>query len=150
VPGAPEPLYVLARRVLLDALEALGDQRAAVIVIGAQAIYLLTGEADIAVAPFTTDGDLALVPELLQDEPQLARALETAGFTRTRETGARELGLLSYQRQQMVPRQVVELIDRVFRTGIRDEQPENPGLTLEHNHAAHVARHRRPGQPDPV
>jgi hypothetical protein len=87
VPGAPEPHYVLARRTLLDALEALGDQRAAVIVIGAQAIYLLTGEADIAVAPFTTDGDLGLVPELLQDEPQLARALETAGFMPTREIG---------------------------------------------------------------
>jgi hypothetical protein len=55
--------------------------------VGAQAIYLLAGEADIAVAPFTTDSDLALVPELLQDQPRLAQALEMAGFTPTREIG---------------------------------------------------------------
>lgn len=35
--------YVQARRVLLDALEALGDQRRSVIVAGAQAIYLQAG-----------------------------------------------------------------------------------------------------------
>jgi hypothetical protein len=56
MPGAPEPLYVLARRVLLDALEALGDQQDAVILVGAQAVYLHTGEADLAVAEYTTDG----------------------------------------------------------------------------------------------
>ena len=33
--GAPDPIYVLARRVLLDALETLGDQRPAVILVGA-------------------------------------------------------------------------------------------------------------------
>jgi hypothetical protein len=70
VPGAPEPQYALARRALLDALDALGDQRAAVILVGAQAIYLHTGEGDIGVAPFTTDGDLALVPELSLGEPR--------------------------------------------------------------------------------
>ena len=86
MPGEPEPQYALARRVLLDALDALGDQRAAVIVVGAQAIYLHTGEGDIAVAPFTTDGDLALVPELLRDQPRLAEALERAGFVLTRES----------------------------------------------------------------
>ena len=87
MPGAPEPQYALARRALLDALDALGAQRAAVILVGAQAIYLHTGEGDIAVAPFTTDGDLALVPELLRDEPRLAEALEAAGFVPTREIG---------------------------------------------------------------
>ena len=40
MPGAPDPIYVLARRALLDALEALGDQRRAVVLVGAQAIYL--------------------------------------------------------------------------------------------------------------
>jgi len=87
VSGAPEPQYVLARRALLDALDAMGDQRAAVIVVGAQAIYLHTGEGDIAVAPFTTDGDLALVPDLLRDEPRLAEALTAAGFVPTRDIG---------------------------------------------------------------
>jgi hypothetical protein len=36
-----DPQYVVARGVLLDALQALGEQRDAVIVVGAQAIYLL-------------------------------------------------------------------------------------------------------------
>lgn len=43
--GEPDPQYVAARAVLLDALEALGPQRDAVIVVGAQAIYLHTGVA---------------------------------------------------------------------------------------------------------
>jgi len=78
--GALEPEYVLARRVLLDAFEALGDQRAAVVLVGAQAIYLHTGDADIAVAPYTTDGDVALDPSRLRDNPKLAEALSGAGF----------------------------------------------------------------------
>ena len=40
-----DPRYVLARSVLLDALEALGEQRSALIVVGAQAVYLHTGPA---------------------------------------------------------------------------------------------------------
>jgi hypothetical protein len=55
MPGAPDPLYVNAREVLLDALEALGAHRASLILVGAQAIYLHTGEAEIAVAP-SVDG----------------------------------------------------------------------------------------------
>jgi len=78
--GALEPEYVLARRVLLDAFEALGDQRAAVVLVGAQAIYLHTGDADIAVAPYTTDGDVALDPSRLRDNPKLAEALSGACF----------------------------------------------------------------------
>ena len=39
MPGALDPRYVLARAVLLDAIEALGNQRSAVIVVGAQAVY---------------------------------------------------------------------------------------------------------------
>jgi hypothetical protein len=41
--GAPDPQYVVARSVLLDALGALGAQREAVILVGAQAVYLHTG-----------------------------------------------------------------------------------------------------------
>lgn len=80
MPGAPDPEYVLARRVLLDALDALGDQRAAVVLVGAQAIYLRTGDADLAVAPYTTDGDVALDPSRLKNDPRLAVALREAGF----------------------------------------------------------------------
>lgn len=35
-----DELYVLARRVLLDALEALGVHRDVCVLVGAQAIYL--------------------------------------------------------------------------------------------------------------
>ena len=48
--GAPDPRYVVARSVLLDALEALGEQREAVVVVGAQAIYMQTGAVELAVA----------------------------------------------------------------------------------------------------
>lgn len=75
-----DELYVLARRVLLDALEALGVHREACVLVGAQAIYLRVGEADLAVAPFTTDGDLVVDPRRLSDAPPIERGLTDAGF----------------------------------------------------------------------
>lgn len=75
-----DPRYAEARRVLLDALGALRPYGQAVIVAGAQAIYLRTGSADIGIAPYTTDGDLALDPSLLGDEPALEDAMRSAGF----------------------------------------------------------------------
>lgn len=80
MPGDPDPLYVAARCVLLDALEAIEPHLAAVVLVGAQAVYLHTGEADLAVAPYTTDGDLVLDPTRLGPEPLLEAALEHAGF----------------------------------------------------------------------
>jgi hypothetical protein len=82
MPGAgnPDPEYVAARRVLLDALAALGVHRRAVVLVGAQAIYLHIGEGDLAVSPYTTDGDRAIDPRELADEPALAATLEAAGF----------------------------------------------------------------------
>ena len=89
MPGAkaPEPEYVAARRVLLDAFEALGTHRKAVVLVGAQAIYLQVGEGDLAVTPYTTDGDLAIDPRELDDEPELASALQAAGFELTVRPG---------------------------------------------------------------
>jgi len=76
-----DELYILARRVLLDALDAIGTHRGAVVLVGAQAIYLRVGEAaDLAVAPFTTDGDLAIDPAVLAEVPPLEQALMAAGF----------------------------------------------------------------------
>ena len=54
-----DELYVMARRVLLDALHAVGSHGTPPFFVGAQAVYLRVGEADLAVAPLTTDGDLA-------------------------------------------------------------------------------------------
>jgi hypothetical protein len=66
MPGVLDPHYVAARSVLLDALEALGEQRQAVILVGAQAIYLHTGAIELAVPELTIDADLTIDPALLQ------------------------------------------------------------------------------------
>lgn len=82
-----DELYEIARRVLLDALDALGPHRDATILVGAQAIYLHTGAAELAVAEFTTDADLALDPELLDEIPPLEQALQNAGFFHMGKSG---------------------------------------------------------------
>lgn len=79
MPGVHE-LYVLARQVLLDALEALGAHRDAIVLVGAQSVYLHVGDAELAIAPHTTDGDLVLDPAVLGEMPPLERALRDAGF----------------------------------------------------------------------
>lgn len=78
----PDPLYIAARRILLDVLVALKPHLGAVVVVGAHAIYLRTGDAGLAIAPFTTDADLALQPQILADRPELERLLRDAGFER--------------------------------------------------------------------
>jgi hypothetical protein len=78
------PITVAARRVLLDALEALVEQRDAVVLVGAQAIYLYTGAADVAIATTTKDSDIALIPARLAPEPTLEAAMTAAGFSHDR------------------------------------------------------------------
>lgn len=77
-----DPVYVAARTVLLDALEALAPYRSAIVLVGAQAVYLQTGGAGLVAAPFTRDGDLALNPVVVLDvhDPLLDAAMTTAGF----------------------------------------------------------------------
>ena len=74
--------YIDARETLLDAAEALGPHRDAVILVGAQAIYVHTEGEDVnfAVSPFTYDADLALDPELLGGSPTIVKAMGLAGF----------------------------------------------------------------------
>ncbi|MEX2586829.1 MAG: hypothetical protein WD602_02400, partial [Actinomycetota bacterium] len=73
-------LYVRARAALLDAVEALGSQSDAVVLVGAQAIYLHTGDANLAVAEYTTDADFTISPDDLSDVPLLGELLGAAGF----------------------------------------------------------------------
>jgi nucleotidyltransferase-like protein len=80
-PTGASDLLVAARSALLDALTALSAHRRSVIVIGAQAIYLHTGAAAVALAEATKDSDLALDTRTLPDEPLLENAMAAAGFT---------------------------------------------------------------------
>ncbi len=79
MPGASNA-EVRARAALLDALEALGAHRDAVVLIGAQAIYIHTGEAPVALAPFTKDTDLAIDVRALRDDPRIETAMADSGF----------------------------------------------------------------------
>jgi hypothetical protein len=70
----------MARIGLLDALEALESHLDALVLIGAQAVYMHTGSTEIALAEFTTDGDLAVDPDLLSSDPLVEEAMSAAGF----------------------------------------------------------------------
>lgn len=85
--GAVGDQYIAARRTLLTALEALRPHLKAIVIVGAQAIYLHTGEADLAVAPFTIDADLLLDPAAVPDDPLLADSLRIAGFRQGDDPG---------------------------------------------------------------
>jgi len=74
-----DPEYVAARTVLLDALEALADHRDALVVVGAQAVYLRTEPLE-GYQPFTTDADLTIDPGHLPPTPGLEDAMRRAGF----------------------------------------------------------------------
>jgi hypothetical protein len=73
-------LLARARAALLDALDALADHRQAIVVIGAQAIYIHTGGAAVALAEATKDSDLALDPRSLGRKPLVEDAMHAAGF----------------------------------------------------------------------
>lgn len=80
MPGAVDDPLIAARSALLDALEALREQRDSVVVVGAQAIYLHSGRADVAIAEATKDSDLAVDPRVLPEQPLLEEAMKRAGF----------------------------------------------------------------------
>jgi len=87
--GGDSPgLLVRARAGLLDALQALEGQRDALVVIGAQAVYLRTGELDVALAPATNDSDFSLDPRLLNDDPRIEQAMRRAGFLPSAQPGS--------------------------------------------------------------
>ncbi len=89
----PRIEYVEARRVLLDALDALRPHLDAVVLVGAQAAYLRTEGRIPGYQPFTTDADVVLDPTLLGKIPPLGDAMRDAGFTLTDEPGIWEAHL---------------------------------------------------------
>ena len=110
-----DELYVIARRVLLDALEALGPHRNATILVGAQAIYLHTGDAELAVAEYTTDADLALDPDLLDEIPPLEQALLDAGFL---HMGKRGVGVWKTHRHDQDSNEVEVQVDLLVPSAV--------------------------------
>lgn len=113
-----DPYYVAARRVLLDALEDLAEHRDAIIVVGAQAVYLRTGAANVGVAEYTTDGDLAVASDRLADSPLLEDVMR-ARFEHVRRgpTGAEEPGV--WTRTVEVEGESIEIpIDLIVPEGI--------------------------------
>lgn len=82
--GDVDAAVVAARAALLDALAALAPFGDAVILVGAQALYMHTGEAPVAIAEYTTDADLAMDTRRLPDNPRIEAAMEAARFRRDR------------------------------------------------------------------
>ena len=87
LPGGSD-LLVVARSVLLDALEALETHLDALVLIGAQAVYFHTGGAPVALPAATKDSDLAIDRRRLADEPLLEQAMIRAGFEPGRDPGS--------------------------------------------------------------
>jgi hypothetical protein len=101
----------------LDALEALEPHDAALILAGAQAVYLRTGPNSLPIAEFTTDGDLAIDPDLLSEAPPLDELMQGAGFELIELQGAAEPGI--WQKEVEVDgRQLVVPIDLIVPIGV--------------------------------
>ena len=75
-------ISIAARRALLDALIALRPHRDALVLVGSQAIYLYTGDADVPIATTTKDSDIVVLPQILGGHPLLDEAMQAAGFHR--------------------------------------------------------------------
>ena len=129
-----DELYTVARTVLLDALEALGDHREALVLVGAQAIYLRVGEADLAVASYTTDGDLAIDPRTLVEIPPLEQKLTEAGFNRNAKG---DVGIWVTRRPTATHRLLEVAVDLLVPTGF------SPGDHPEKHRSARLPGHSR-------
>jgi hypothetical protein len=143
-----DELYVMARRVLLDALDALGSHRGAIVLVGAQAVYLRVGEADLAVAPFTTDGDLAIDPAVLAEIPPLEKALMEAGFYPKPRTpsasGSRNARRATRGLEVRVAGLAALLVAKVHKIGERHGTDRQSAKDARRPSAAPRHRHRRP------
>jgi hypothetical protein len=122
-----DPLYVAARSVLLDALIALQPHGLSVIVAGAQAIYLRTGDANLAIAPYTTDGDLALDPAKLAGTPTLEAAMRTANFELSTEPGIWLATIRVGQEDVLIPVDLIVPEGVATGTGRRDARLQGQG-----------------------
>jgi hypothetical protein len=127
-------LYTVARTVLLDALEALGKHSGALVLVGAQAIYLRVGEADLAVASYTTDGDLAIDPRVLMELPPLEQNLIEAGFMRN---ARKDMGIWVTRRSTSTQQEIEVAVDLLVPTAF------SPGERPERHRSARLPGHNQ-------
>lgn len=83
----PAELTVVSRRVLLDALTALGEHLHGLTVVGAQAVYLRTADVELDVAGFTSDADVAVEPLRVAHPPLIDALMRRGGFEVTGDPG---------------------------------------------------------------
>ena len=121
--------YVRARSGLLDALAALHPLRDAAVLVSAQAIYEYTRDhaGDYAISPFTFDADLALIPELLADDPRVIDAMQSAGYGLTDQPGI-------YRRDDGVQ------VDLLVPEAVAGRTGRGAGLGVNGNRAARQVR----------
>jgi len=129
--GEIDPTYIAARAVLLDALAALGGQRDAVVLIGAQAIYLHTGEAELGIGLYTTDGDLAIVPADLRPDPLLEELFEAAAFKKDEENLGTWLGRGDVKIDLLVPQALASGGRRSADLGVQGRRTARRARGLE-------------------
>jgi hypothetical protein len=135
-----DPLYIEARRTLLDALLALESHAQSVVVVGAQAIYLRTGPIAGSVAPFTTDADLAIDPRELDDDPLLDGVMVDAGFeVKSDEKG--ELAVGTWIVRGRGPEGNIDVdVDLLVPRALSSEGRRGARLGVHGNRAARSAR----------
>lgn len=131
--------YVEARRVLLDALDALRPHLDAVVLIGAQAVYLRTTGRLPTYQPYTTDADIVLDPTRLLDIPPLGKSMTEAGFVLTGEPGIWEAHFLrpGFADEILVPVDLIVPERMASKAGRRSAR-------LPGNHGKNTAR-KSPG-----
>jgi len=80
VNGEVDPMYQVARRVLLNVIEKLDGLRQSVVLVGAQAVHLRVADVPAQLIAYTTDGDIAVDPATVAPEPDLAAVMDAAGM----------------------------------------------------------------------
>jgi len=98
-----DPAYLTARKALLDVLDVLGPHLNSVTLVGAQAVYVHTGETEFAISPFTYDADLAVNPTQLAANPKLVDVMRQAQFRLTEQPGLYKRTIDGAQVDLLVP-----------------------------------------------
>lgn len=133
--------YVEARETLLDAVEALGAHSDAVILVGAQAVYVHAEDDDtsFALSPFTYDADIALDPGLLASSPSIVEAMSRAGFQLEEQPGLYKRGDRS-QVDLLVPEAIGGPGRRAARLGVHGNRAAMKVHGLEGALVSHARR----------